>query len=286
MAKIDFTYEYPYNYYHEEKGRFTTFWSESRKTLNGCYAYPMLFHQTVPKCKKMKIWVEVEDVVGSRVLGRTWDFYVWRSNGSWTEMMTFEMPESGDVTFECDMKGYDIKGFLCVPSSNPGSSSSWSMYHSVEELVLTESLDVDSTETGKFQYGVFANRYGLKQQLNEVYVNLGGTLVQATDILINRGELESLPTVTHAHVISESECVNAVAFTPETSTSYMIQLKIISGGYHLHLYDGSFNRIDSGYFTKKSFELTAGTLYYIVAFHPYNRTDEHCEGYIQIYKEA
>lgn len=287
MAKIDLTYEYPYNYYDEDDGRFTTYWSETTKTLNGCYNYPLLFHQTVPKCKSMTICVEVEDVVGSRVLGRKWDCYICKGNNSWTEMMTFDMPAGGVITFDCDMKGYDVKSIVCVPSSSPGSGSSWSMYISIEKLVLTETVELLDIQTGKFQYGVFANRYGLKQQLNEVYVNYYGELIQPTDILINLGQpLVSLPTVPHALLQTETECVNAVAFTPETSTSYTIQLKIISGGYHLQLYDGSFNRINSGYFTKKSFELTAGTLYYIVAFHPYNRTDEHCEGYIQIYKEA
>lgn len=284
MAKIDFEYEYPFCFYDDEYGRFTTYWSDSRRTFNSCYTTPMLFHQTVPKCKRMTVLIEIEDVVGSRVLGRQWDFFVWRSNNSWTEMMSFDMPESGIAEFECDMKGYDIKGFAAVPSSNPGTGSSWSMYHSVERLVLTENLEVYETETGKFQYGVFANRYGLKQQLNEVYVNLG-ELVPATDILVNKGELVSLPTVTHAHVLTESECATVFAFTPQTTAKFTMKSKDITEHHSFHVYDSSFNKLDGGYATKKYFNLLAGNLYYIVAFHPYDLLST-CESYIQIYKEA
>ena len=286
MANIDFTYEYPYSGF-DDVGRFTHYWSETTKTFNGCFTYPILFHQTVPKVQKMTVYIEISDVDGSKILGKSWDFYVWKGNNSWVEMMTFELPENGITTFECDMKGYDVKGFACVPSSRPSIYTTWGVFHDVEKIVLTENVEVKETETGKFQYGVFANRYGLKQQLNEVFVNYYGELVPVTDVLVRRNELESIPAVTHGHILTESECITLFEFTPEITSKYMIQLKNILGGYHLQLYDGSFNRIDkNNYFTKQSFDLTAGTLYYIAAFHQYYRMSEQCESYIQIYKEA
>lgn len=286
MAKIDFEYDYPYTYYDDEAGRFTNYWSETRKTLNGCYTYPMLFHEPIMCCKKIMVSVEIEDVVGSRVLGRPWDFYIWKTNNTWVEMMTFAMPESGMTQFVCDMKGYDIKGFAMVPTSNPGSGSSWSMYYVVEQLRISENVDLNYSETGKFQYGVFVNRYGLKQQLNEVYVNIDGALVQATDILVNKGNgLVSLPSVHHGYVKTESECITVFAFTPDITANYTIKTQNLSQRHDLHLYTADFTKINSGYFTNKSFELTAGTLYYIVAFHPCYQVGT-CESYIQIYKEA
>ena len=46
MATVNFTYDYPYAGYGED-GRFQAQWSESRKTLNGCYTYPMVFNTAV-----------------------------------------------------------------------------------------------------------------------------------------------------------------------------------------------------------------------------------------------
>lgn len=73
MATVNFTYDYPYAGYGED-GRFQAQWSESRKTLNGCYTYPMVFNTVVPSCKHIKMQIEIENTGSGTVLGRSWDF--------------------------------------------------------------------------------------------------------------------------------------------------------------------------------------------------------------------
>ena len=51
----------------------------------------------------------------------------------------------------------------------------------------------------------------------------------------------------------------------------------------MHLYNSDFTEITDSYFYDKSFELTAGTLYYITVTHYYYA--DASESYLQIYKE-
>ena len=78
MATVNFTYDYPYAGYGED-GRFQAQWSESRKTLNGCYTYPMVFNTTVPGCKHIKMNVEIENTGSGTVHGRS--LYIGKATG-------------------------------------------------------------------------------------------------------------------------------------------------------------------------------------------------------------
>lgn len=164
MATVSFVYDYPYTGYGEE-GRFQCQWSESRITRNGCYTYPMVFNNTIPGCKHLKINIEIENTGSGTIYDRSWDFFVCKSNGSWVEIETFTLPDTGLYTVDCDINNLDITKFCFVPSSDPGSSRTWNSWYSVEEITLTESLTVNEATTGNFLYGVFANNYGLTQQL-------------------------------------------------------------------------------------------------------------------------
>ena len=77
MSNINFKYDYPYVGYGE-KGRFQYQWSESRTTLNRCYTYPLLFNTAVPGCLHITMDIEIENTGSGTVLGRSWDFYIYR----------------------------------------------------------------------------------------------------------------------------------------------------------------------------------------------------------------
>ena len=132
---------------------------------------------------------------------------------------------------------------------------------------------------------MFANYYGLEQKLTEVYTNIDGTLKQATDVLVNiDGALVSLPKVNSAYLKTESDSMTLYGFTPSVSGTYRIMQKKISGDHEIRLYGSDFTPLYDGYFYNQSFDLAAGTLYYITVTH-YRGADT-SESYLQIYKEA
>ena len=283
MATVNFTYDYPYVGYGED-GRFQAQWSESRKTLNGCYTYPMVFNTAVPNCKHIKMEIEIENTGSGTVLGRSWDFFVYRQSYGWYEVCSFTLPSDGKYTLDTDISNYTITQIACVPSSNPSSSRTWNTWYGIEQLAITETVTVNELTTGTFQYGVFANCYGLEQKLTEVYANIDGTLKQATDVLVNiDGTLVSLPQVQSAYLKTDTECMTVYGFTPTVSGTYRIKQKKISGDHEIRLYGSDFTPLYDGYFYDRSFDLTAGTLYYISVTHYY--TADTSESYLQIYKE-
>lgn len=284
MAKVDFVYDYPYPGYGET-GRFRVQWAESRKSLNGSYTYPMVFNNVVTGCRHLKISIEIENTGSGTIFERNWDFMVCKSNGSWVDITTFILPTTGKYTVDCDIGGLDITMFAFVPSSNPGSNRTWDSWFIVEGITLTEKLEASPLHTGMFQYGVFTNQYGVSQRLNEVFANIDGNLVHATDILVNiNGRLTPLKSVYSSHITSETETMKLFAFTPPTSGEYTIKRKKISGDHELRLYSNDFTPLKDGYFYNSSFSLTGGALYYISVTHYYYE-EESGESYLQIYKE-
>lgn len=119
----------------------------------------------------------------------------------------------------------------------------------------------------------------------EVYANIDGTLKQATDVLVNiDGSLVSLPQVQSAYLKTTSDAMTLYGFTPSVSGTYRITQKKISGDHEIRLYGSDFTPLYDGYFYDRSFDLVAGTLYYITVTH-YRGADT-SESYLQIYKEA
>lgn len=285
MATLSFTYDYPYCEYGET-GKYQYVWSESRTKLNGSYTYPLVFNNTVPSCSHITMEVEVENTGAGSVFGIRWDFMVKRSSGSWTDILTFTMPSDGKYTIDCDISNYTITQIAVVPTSNPGSSRTWSIWYGITKLTIKENLTLVELVTNQFQYGVFVNRYGLTQTLNEVYANIGGTLKPATAILVNiNGSLVTLPPVYSAHISTSSESTLVYKFTPSSTGTYQIRRKKLSGDHEIRLYSDDFEELSDGFFYNKSISLTAGTLYYITVTHYYNETDT-SESYLQIYKEV
>lgn len=283
MANINFTYDYPYAGYGD-KGRFQTTWAESTVTLNGCYTHPMVFNNSVPGCKHISMDIEIENTGSGTVLGRSWDFYVYRQSYGWCEVCSFTLPEDGNYTLDVDISNYTITKLACVPSSNPGSSREWSNWYNIKQLTLTESVTVNELSTGVFQYGVFANRYGLQQKLTETYANVDGSLKQATDVLVNiDGALISLPKVNSAYLKTDAECMTLYSFMPSVSGRYKIARKHISGDHEIHLYSSDFTPMHEGFFYDQSFDLTSGALYYITFTHYFNADTS--ESYLQVYRE-
>lgn len=284
MATVDFVYEYPYSIF-SDYSRFAISISESRTYLNGSYTYPCVFKNTVPGCRHIKIGISVTNTGSGTALERNWDFMVCKSNGSWVDVETFYLDDTGEYTVDCDVNNLDVTKFAFVPSSNPGSSRTWEVVSTFYSITITEELELNEPTMGKFLYGVFPYRSGLKDEVHEVFANVGGVLVQATDVLANiDGTLVSVPPVYSFHHISESDSTLLVGFMPNTTGTYKIQNKRISGDHELRLYDSDFTPMKDGYFYDETFELTAGSLYYITITH-YYREEETSESYLQIHKE-
>ena len=282
---LSFKYDYPYCGYGD-KGRFRTQWSTSRTTLNGCYTYPMVFNNTVPGCRHIKVSIEITNTGSGTIYGRSWDFMVYRQNYGWMDVQTFTLPDDGTYTVDCDIGGYNISQIAFVPSSNPGSSRTWSSWFDVQQLTVTESITTEDLITGQYQYGFFTNYYGLIQQLNEVYVNIGGSLKPTTNVFVNIDDaLVPLPSVYSGYFKSAAESIKVFEFTVPVDGTYRIQNKRLSGDHEIRLYNSELTPLYEGYFYSESFPFTEGSLLYISLTHFFNNADTG-ESYLQIYKEA
>jgi len=282
MATINFKYKYPYAGYSSSKYGWE--WAESRITLNGNYTYPAVFNTQIPKCSHFSFTINVENTGSGTVLGIPWEVYIYTT--SWVCVETFTMPTTGEYTFDGDISNLNIKKFLMVPSSRQSSGRTWTQSYHVENCTITEVLEENALETGMFQYGIFANYYGLTQRLNEIFVNVNGTLSRPTKILVNIDDtLTEIQNVNSAYLNTTSESTKLYSFTPTSSGTYKIQQLKISGDHEIRIYDSNFNQLYDGYFYEKSFELTQGSLYYITVMHYCGETDV-SESYLQIYKEG
>ena len=229
--------------------------------------------------------MDIESTGSVSLYGKEWELMVYRKGYGWRTVTEFILPDTGICTVECEVPGYDITKYVCVPSSNYGTSCTWDVWVEVEKLTITEEVELKELETGNFQYGVFVNRGGIKEQLNEVYVNVNGTLKPSIDILLNLdGELKQIQPVLSTHHISDRDYAVLVPFQPQQDGVYKIKRKKISGDHELRIYNSDFSMLYEKYFYDMSFELTAGALYYISITHYYGE-DEESESYLQIYRE-
>lgn len=285
MAAINFTYNYPYTYYNEEKGRFTWRWGSSRVTLNGCYTVPVVFNSSLPKCSHINFLISITNTGSGTVLGISWDAFVYRDSYGWVRIKTFTLPNDGEYTVDCDLGGYNISKLAFVPSSDPGSSRKWTPGCRINSATITETVQVNELSTGMFQYGVFVNDYGVSTELTEVYANIGGTLTRPSQILANiEGQLVPLAPVYSAYWKSERDSMNLYKFIPPEDGTYVIMNNRLSGDHEIRFYDSTYTQLYEGYFYKERFSLTGGATYYITMTHYY--TADTSESYLQIYKEA
>ncbi len=283
MANINFKYDYPYIGYGE-KGRFQYKWSESRVTLNKCYTYPLLFNTTVPGCLHITMDIEIENTGSGTVLGRSWDFYIYCQNYGWYEVCSFTLPDDGKYTIDTDISNYTITQIACVPSSNPGSSRTWSTWYGITKLTLTESVTLSEFDNNKYFYGVFPNNYGIEKRPSEVFLNIDGTLKKATAVYANvDGTLKQVPMLLSAEIKTDSETMKLYKFTPTTGGNYIIKVNRKSGDHEIRLYDGNFKPMTDSYFYERSLALTAGSVFYISVTHYYSA--DASESTLQIFKE-
>ena len=283
MANINFKYDYPYAGYGE-KGRFQYKWSESRVTLNKCYTYPLLFNTAVPGCSHITMDIEIENTGSGTVLGRSWDFYIYRQNYGWYEVCSFTLPDDGKYTIDTNISNYTITQIACVPSSNPGSSRTWSTWYGITKLTLTESVVLSELDNDKYFYGVIPNNYGIEKQPSEVFVNIDGTLKKATAVYANVDEtLKQVPMLLSAEIKTDSETMKLYKFTPTAGGNYTIKVNRKSGDHEIRLYDGNFKPMTDSYFYSQSFALAAGSVFYISVTHYYSA--DASESTLQIFKE-
>ena len=278
---ISFNYKYPY-FYYGEKPKYGIKWSANQTTLNGCYTYPMEINNAV-NCKHIKFDIEVVDTGYGTVTNRSWDFMVYRQSYGWIDIGVFTLPASGEYTVDFDVN-YVITKLAVVPSSNPGSSRTWTTAIMPVDIIVTESVTTVDLQTNEFTYGVFPNYYGVSQNVVEVFVNVDGVLKKATNILANVDDtLLQIPKVYSGYFKTTAEQMRVFEFTPTVTAPHTIKQKSISGDHEIRLYDSSFNMVDESYFYNKTFTLTGGSLYYIAVTHYYNNTNTG-ESYLQIYK--
>ena len=284
MATVNFTYDYPYTYHNKEKGRFTWAFSESRVTLNGCYTYPIQFHSSIPCCSHITCHIEIENTGSGTVLGRSWDFYIYRDSNGWYKVLTFTLPSDGKYSIDTNISNYNISKLAFVPSTNPGSSRTWSTTFGIDRITLTETLETNELSPGMLQYGVFTNRSGVKKELTEIFVNIGGALQKATGIFANiGGRLLSPAPVYSTYLKTQRETMVLYKFIPATDGTYCIKNNRLSGDHEIRLYDSAFSQMYDGYFYDQSFSLTEGSVYYITLTHYYNADESEC--YLHVYKE-
>ena len=285
MATVNFVYDYPYCGGGEEP-RFGCSWQEDTVRLNNCNVHPKVFNQMVPGCTHIQIEMEVETTTGNSVTNRNWDLYLYTDTRSWRKIITFLMPESGAHILDCDIDGRSFTKFALVPSSNPGSYTEWTTWFVVTRMTVTEQLEVGSLITGNYLYGMFISRAGVQEEPAEVFCNIKGALTRATDILVNiDGTLQSVAVVHSANTKSSDDKPCLYAFTPTTSGTYRITYKRLSGDHEIRFYNADFSPVKEGYFFDDSFELTAGTLYYITLTH-FCYEEDPSESDLQIFKEA
>lgn len=268
---MNIKYKYPYCG-NGTKGKYRGQWDSSRVNLNSSYTYPYVFNNTVPKCSHIKIVIQIENTGSGSIYGLEWEFLVYRENYGWVGVETFILPEDGIYTVDCDIDGFNIVKIAFVPVGNPGSNRTWRSWYDVDELEITESVEINELTTGRFQYGVFIDQRGLVTNINEVYANIDGVLKPATDILVNVDDvLIHLEPVKSAHIITESEEMKVYSFIPPADGKYKIMGKHISGDHEIRLYDSDFLPMHEEYFYKESFTLTGGSLLYITVTHYFNR---------------
>ena len=283
MSNINFKYDYPYVGYGK-KGRFQYKWSESRVTLNRCYTYPLLFNTAVPGCSHITMDIEIENTGSGTVLGRSWDFYIYRQNYGWYEVCSFTLPDDGKYTIDTDISNYTITQIACVPSSNPGSGRTWSTWYGITKLTITENITLSELDNDKYFYGVFPNNYGVQKQPSKVFVNIDGTLKKATAVYVNvEGTLKQVPMLLSAEIKTDSETMKVYKFTPTTDGNYTIKVNRKSGDHEIRLYDSGFKFMTDSYFYERSLALTAGSVFYISVTHYYNA--DASESTLQIFKE-
>lgn len=283
MANINFKYDYPYIGYGE-KGRFQYKWSESRVTLNRCYTYPLLFNTAVPGCLHITMDIEIENTGSGTVLGRSWDFYIYRQNYGWYEVCSFTLPDDGKYTIDTDISNYNITQIACVPSSNPGSSRTWSTWYGITKLTINENITLSELDNDKYFYGVFPNHYGIEKRPSEVFANIDGTLKKATAVYANiEGSLVSVPTLLSAEIKTDSETMKVYKFTPITDGNYIIKVNRKSGDHEIRLYDSGFKPMTDSYFYERSLALTADSVFYISVTHYYSA--DASKSTLQIFKE-
>lgn len=284
MANINFKYDYPYIGYGE-KGRFCYQWSESRTTLNRCYTYPLVFNTAVPGMEHLTMEIEIENTGLGTVLGRSWDLFIYRQNYGWYEVCSFTLPEDGKYTIDTDIGNYTVTQIACVPSSNPGSSRTWSTWYGITKLTLTENITLSEFDTDKYFYGVFPNNYGIEKQPSEVFANVDGALKKATAVYANiDGTITPVPTLLSSEIKTETEQMKLYKFTPTADGNYTIKVKRTTGDHEIRLYDSDFKPMTDSYFYSQSFALTATSVFYISVTHYYSADTS--ESTLQIYKEV
>ena len=283
MAKtVNFTYDYPYLGYDEKK-KYGNKWSVSQTTLNGCYTYPMLFNNMVPKCSYLKISGTITNTGSGTVLGLSWGLLAYKQSYGWETLKTFTMPSDGEFTVECTINNYNITQFACVPSSNPGSSRGWTSWFSVEKLTITESITTTDFVTTDFVSGFFLNNYGVEQKPNEVFVDVGGTLTRVRKALANiDGTLSELPMAYSSYMKTTSETMRLYEYIPKETGNYRIKVNIARGDHEARIYSSTFLQLTDGYTYDKTLEFTANTAYYITLTHYYSA--EESESNLLVYR--
>lgn len=281
MARsINFQYIYPYNLW-DEASRYYVYYDENRTTLSGNYTYPLSFMKNYPYIVRARIVIRADNSSGTNILNRNWYFYVY--TGSWRNIATFTMPESGtngdgklygEYTWEGNI-GYTVQKIAAVPTSTLSTSTEWFLGVTIEEMTVRETVTTTDLTTNNY-FTAFPNYAGVAKRPTRIYANVGGTLTAATKVLTNiGGTLVEMPTVySGEYTTTVPESFRLYEFTPTATGTYRILVSRKSGDHEARLYNSSFADLNNGtYFYDGSFSLTGGSVYYIMLTHYYTNTE-------------
>jgi len=272
---MDLTYTCPYNAWD---------WDTQQATFHSNYAYPMVLKYPLLKCSSFTITAELFSSY-TIPFNRSWEVQVY-TGSSWYVAATFTMPAATDRGSDVAERYYasitvdvtlstkrNITKIVAVPATTINRSYTWSQFYTFYRgAVVTETLTPETLVDGNSFCGIYSQRSGLKKKPATVYTNIGGSLTEATAVLVNiDGELVNipkmkqfafLPTTKHQRTLLEFTPTNDATYTIDSTTPYSDTSTL--GDADMLIFDKDLMQLESGVTTNISFDMVAGNTYYIL----------------------
>jgi len=286
---IDFVMRYPY--FSLTKDCKYGYWeSDIQEYINGCNVWPYIFNNSIPRCKGFRVGLKIEkDPAYSRyVTSRDWYIYVYRQSYGWQNVGAVYVPEAEWVYVDIAISEITITKVVAVPSSLPSGYTQWFTSMSLEKMRYTTNLNtLDLTANGYFK-NVLVNQYGIDTtKVNEVSVNIGGTITKAKQVIVNiDGTLTEIPLVPSGRLKTiNKEDFAVFEFIAPTNGDYTFSIKQTTGDHDGWLYDSNFTPLNENYFDSQTFTLSQASVYYILLMQYYTNTTP-ADSVLQVISEA
>lgn len=273
---IDFVMQYPY-FNYTSKSKYGYLESDTQERVNRCDVWPYVFNNPIPRCQGFRVGLKVEkDPIYLRyVTSRDWYIYVYRQSYGWSKAATVYVPEAEWVYVDISISEITITKVVAVPSYLPSGYTQWFTSMSLENMRYSTNLNtLDLTTNGYFK-NVLVNQYGIDTtKVNELSVNIGGTLTRAKQVFVNiDGMLTEIPFIPSGRLQTlNTEDFAVYEFTAPSNGNYTFKIKQTTGDHDGWLYDSSFTPLNENYFDSQAFTLSQGSVYYILLMQYYTNT--------------